>query len=106
METNTKLNILKHNAIPTDRSFDANITLFIGNSADYGGAVYVNDDTNRLVHVLVTQEQTASFKCLLSTLITLVILLLIQKHSACIFHKTMPIFQVPLSMEDYWTDVL
>ena len=46
LEANAKLNILKHDAISTNEYFDANTTLFTGNSADYGGAAYVDDDTN------------------------------------------------------------
>ena len=42
LEANAKLNILKH-YYP---NYDTNTTTFTGNSAEYGGAVYVNDDTN------------------------------------------------------------
>ena len=45
LEANTKLNILKYDFINYECS-DANTTLFTGNSADYGGAVYMDDDTN------------------------------------------------------------
>ena len=38
------MHILKYNIISFGEH--ANITTFTGNSADYGGAVYVNDDTN------------------------------------------------------------
>ena len=37
------MHILKYNISYGEH---ANITTFIGNSAEYGGAVYVNDDTN------------------------------------------------------------
>ena len=42
LEANAKLNILKN----YDSVDDFNTALFIANSADYGGAVYVDDDTN------------------------------------------------------------
>ena len=47
LEANAKFYILKYNIfrIITYRH-DTNTTLFISNSAEYGGAVYVNDDTN------------------------------------------------------------
>ena len=48
LEANAKLNILRYDIIMIDDSTsdDYFTTLFIGNSADYGGAVYVHDDTN------------------------------------------------------------
>ena len=47
LEANAKFHVLKYgNIIGAYHRRDANITLFISNSADYGGAVYVNDDTN------------------------------------------------------------
>ena len=42
LEANAKLNILKY----CYSNYDTNTTMFTGNSAGYGGAVYVNDDTN------------------------------------------------------------
>ena len=45
MEANAKLYILKHNDIPIQESPDTSTALFTGNSADYGGAVYVDDDS-------------------------------------------------------------
>ena len=48
LEANAKFYILKYNYIFRIITYrrDANTTLFISNSAEYGGAVYVNDDTN------------------------------------------------------------
>ena len=49
LEANAKLYILKYTSILTFQiytRFDYNTTIFIANSADYGGAVYVDDDTN------------------------------------------------------------
>jgi predicted outer membrane repeat protein len=46
LEANAKLNILKYDLYYDIVSSDTNTTLFTGNSADYGGAVYVDDDTN------------------------------------------------------------
>jgi predicted outer membrane repeat protein len=50
LEANAKLNILKYIMLLSLNNYyvssDANTTLFTGNSADYGGAVYVDDDTN------------------------------------------------------------
>ena len=43
LEANAKFYILKYNISSGEH---INITTFTGNSADYGGAVYVNDDTN------------------------------------------------------------
>ena len=45
LEANAKFYILKYNITSSDEN-DANTTKFTGNSAEYGGAVYVNDDTN------------------------------------------------------------
>ena len=46
LEANAKLIYRKYDAIPYGvEYFDANTTLFTGNSADYGGAVYVDDAT-------------------------------------------------------------
>ena len=42
LEANAKLNILKY----CYSNYTTNTTMFTGNSAEYGGAVYVNDDTN------------------------------------------------------------
>ena len=44
LEANANLYILKYNKIYYD--YDTNITTFTANSADYGGAVYVDDHTN------------------------------------------------------------
>ena len=44
LEANAKLYILKYNDINYEK--DINTAIFTGNSADYGGAVYVDDDTN------------------------------------------------------------
>ena len=55
LEANAKLYVLKYDVIPyydyynTTRIFtatDTNTTIFTANKADYGGAVYVDDDTN------------------------------------------------------------
>ena len=49
LEANVNLYILKYNNILysyTEIANDINTTVFTGNSADYGGAVYVDDDTN------------------------------------------------------------
>ena len=46
MEANAKLYILKYDEIYDDHENDTNTTIFTANSADYGGAVYVDDDTN------------------------------------------------------------
>ena len=55
LEANAKLYVLKYDGIPyyyyytTTRIFtatDTNTTIFTANKADYGGAVYVDDDTN------------------------------------------------------------
>ena len=35
----------KHDRMPIGKSSDANTTLFTGNRADYGGAVYVDDNS-------------------------------------------------------------
>ena len=46
---NARFYILKYNTPYSDDFYyenDANTTTFTGNSAEYGGAVYVNDDTN------------------------------------------------------------
>ena len=59
LEANAKLYVLKHYAILSNNYYsntgdtitifmdtDTNITIFTANKADYGGAVYVDDDTN------------------------------------------------------------
>ena len=46
LEANTKYYILKYQIIYYYEDTDTNTTIFIANSADYGGAVYVNDDSN------------------------------------------------------------
>ena len=48
LEANAKLYILKFYQIPIANHYQYNINtaIFTGNSADYGGAVYVDDDTN------------------------------------------------------------
>ena len=47
LESNTRLYILKRETIESDTKYgDSNIVIFSENSADYGGAVFVNDDTN------------------------------------------------------------
>ena len=49
LEANAKLNILKVSLVPTESPVtyvNTNTAIFTGNSADYGGAVYVDDDTN------------------------------------------------------------
>ena len=43
LEANAKLYILKYNHIPHDSTDTMDTALFTGNSADYGGAVYVDD---------------------------------------------------------------
>ena len=51
LEANAKLFVLKvlvavQSPVTYGKDIDANTTIFVGNSADYGGAVYVNDETN------------------------------------------------------------
>ena len=53
LEANAKLYVLKYDVIRYDYyyyndrySIDTNTTIFTANKADYGGAVYVDDDTN------------------------------------------------------------
>ena len=46
-------------------TFMLTLMIFTANSADYGGAIHVDDDTNS-GNVLPTQRQNASFKYLLS----------------------------------------
>ena len=47
LEANSKLYILKYSSIHSyDAYHDTNTTIFTANSAVYGGAVYVDDDTN------------------------------------------------------------
>ena len=43
LETNAKLYVLRHTYNPYNYTKDI---IFVRNSADYGGAVYVNDYTN------------------------------------------------------------
>ena len=43
LEANAKLYVLKYDQYSSD---DRNTTTFTANNADYGGAVYVDDDTN------------------------------------------------------------
>ena len=62
LEANAKLNILKYDPIHDYVSSDTNTTFFTGNSADYGGAVYVDDDTISGTCAIVTQNQNASFQ--------------------------------------------
>ena len=48
LEANAKLYVLKYDAIDDYYYIDTNVntTIFTANKADYGGAVYVDDDTN------------------------------------------------------------
>ena len=48
LEANAKLYILKHSKVEVwlNNYLDTNATIFTANSAEYGGAVYVDDDTN------------------------------------------------------------
>ena len=47
LEANAKIYILKYDLLFTNNVFlDTHTILFIANRADYGGAVYVDDDTN------------------------------------------------------------
>ena len=48
LEANAKLYILKHSKVDVglNNYLDTNATIFTANSAEYGGAVYVDDDTN------------------------------------------------------------
>ena len=62
LEANAKLNILKYDPIHDCIFSDTNTTFFTGNSADYGGAVYVDDDTISGTCAIVTQNQNASFQ--------------------------------------------
>ena len=46
LEANAKLYVLKYDWILYSADYDTNTAMFIANKADYGGAVYVDDDTN------------------------------------------------------------
>ena len=46
LEANAKLYILKNTIVKIGYNLDTNATIFTANSAEYGGAVYVDDDTN------------------------------------------------------------
>ena len=46
LEANAKLYILKYNILYIYHDEDTNTTTFAANSADYGGAIHVDDDTN------------------------------------------------------------
>ena len=46
LEANAKFYILKYDILLIWNALDANTTAFTANMADYGGAVYVEDDTN------------------------------------------------------------
>ena len=46
LEANTVLYILKYDIIELNVDDDSNTVIFIANIADYGGAVFVDDDTN------------------------------------------------------------
>ena len=56
LEANAKLNILKYDGM--DNSSDSNTVLFTGNSADYGGVVYVNDTISG---TCVNEQKTECF---------------------------------------------
>ena len=46
LEANAKLYILKHDRFANQDRYDVNTTIFTANIADYGGAVYVDDNSN------------------------------------------------------------
>ena len=46
LEANAKLYILKYTKVKKGYNLDTNATIFTANSAEYGGAVYVDDDAN------------------------------------------------------------
>ena len=70
LEVNTKVNIL--NVSKYDSS-DAQYTFeFIANSADYGGAVYVADDTNSATCMSTSyMAYSSSTECFFQTLVTI-----------------------------------
>ena len=95
LEASAKLYVLKYDN--GDDIDDANTTIFTANSADYGGAVYVDDDSNSGTCASNTKIEC----CLLSTNSSLSITAQISRHKACISQRTLLTFLVPLSMEDY-----
>ena len=46
LEANANLYILKNAVVEIEYNLDTNVTIFTANSAEYGGAAYVDDDTN------------------------------------------------------------
>ena len=71
LEVNSKLNIL--NVSKHDSTEAQYTTEFINNSADYGGAIYVDDDTNSGTCMSTSYKvYSTSTECFLQTLITLI----------------------------------
>ena len=99
LEANAKLYVLKHDNISTllhnSDGYNTNTTIFTANRADYGGAVYV-DDTNS--GTCASEPKT---ECFFQVLAIHGLEENISRHRVYISHKTMLLFQVPLSMEDY-----
>ena len=97
LQVNPKLYILKTFGSP--QKYDT--VIFSGNHANYGGAVYVADDTNSgacspdnecFIQTLAP-HQTQSFNIFLNS---------IQK--TLIFQGTRLLSKEPTSLADYWTD--
>ena len=58
MESNSKLYVLKHGPhLNGWTNTDSNVTIFLENTADYGGAVYVDDDTNSGTYASVPKTE-------------------------------------------------
>ena len=57
LEANAKLYVLKYNAVPIGTANHTNTTTFMANTADYGGAVYVDDDTNSGTCAIATRTE-------------------------------------------------
>ena len=100
LEANAKFYILKYDQITLDDVDNINTTIFTGNSAHaYGGAVYVDDDTNS--GICASSSKIECFFQVLAVHGKDSINLKIQS----IYFSQNQIFQVPLSMEDCWTGV-
>ena len=95
LEANAKLYILIQKYIVNDYSI--NTAIFAANSADYGGAIHVDDDTNSGTCASSTETECFFQVYLLSIVKTFHT----SGYRACTSHKTMLTFLAPLSMEDY-----
>ena len=73
LQASAKLSTLKHDVVHNGEILDANTTIFTANHAHYGGAIHVDDTSS--VHVLATRirKQNASFKCLPSIMMKILI---------------------------------